>query len=59
MDILDLSYLHSKTFSYQQLVIPFEVNNSISKGLLLHRTSHIELMQNCYDTCHFLGNLVM
>ena len=59
MYILDLSYLHSKTFFHQQLVIPFQVNNSISKGLLIYGTSHIDLTQNCYDTCYFLRNLVM
>ena len=59
MQILDLSYLHSKTFLHQKLVILFQVYNSIGKGLLLSGTSHKDLIQNCYDTCYFLGNLVM
>ena len=59
MQILDLSHFHCKTFFRQKLVILFQVNNSTSKRLLLYGTSHIDLLQNCYDTCYFLRNLVM
>ena len=42
-----------------ELVIFKEFCNFTSKRLLLYGTSHIDVLQNCYDTCYFLRNLVI